>query len=193
MKKSIFTYGLIFTLIALQTACKPKDENTTPAEKSNSVAVANEPEAMEIISKDGKVKLSSTDFIFVDKLDDPEFIKENPIDGITAQDKLALYQISSDNVLLSAIQSKKLSTVSKDSIEKKLTSSDTLADVVVNDVQDKEKGVNLRYHYSFTNNNTTINESCSVLAGDYLVCATGDKDFILLDRLIESAQIVKTK
>ena len=199
MKKNIITGSLVLGILLL-AACKPPAENgaTGNADASGASVVSqvasNTVVSTELLSKDGQLKITVEDFDFQNKLDDADFMAKNPIDKVETKN-IVLYQASNDDVLLSAIKDDRIKTQTKETVEQKLKANTGLQNLLVEKAPEEATDRLFSYHYTHTDSKTkkTYNESCVGLKEGYLVCAVGDKDFILLDRLVNTAETVKAE
>ncbi len=199
MKKNIITCSFILSILLLSACKPPAEDNTTSNTDSSGTSVVNQVASntvvsTELLSKDAQLKITVEDFDFKNKLDDADFMEKNPIDTVDAKN-IVLYQASNDDVLLSAIKDDRMKTQTKEAVEQKLKTNTTLKNLLVEGTSEQATDRLFAYHYTYTDTKTqkTYNESCVGLKEGYLVCAVGDKDFVLLDRLVNTAEIVKAE
>ncbi len=202
MKKKTIIYSLLLGVLLTQAACKDDKPDNIVASVADNNDVAQVTSVPEIFSSDKQLKLKVEDFVFQDKLDDEAFLKTDPVPGVDKKD-LVLLQTSS-SALLFAVKNDRIKSMTGEQIEQKLKANADFKDITVTAPTDAQKNVlsesdnslkniSFKYHYNFVDakSSKTYNESCVGLDTGYLVCVTADKDFALLDKLINTAQIVK--
>ena len=190
MKKKTIIYSLLLGVLLTQAACKPESTSPGITASSENNEVAQVTSVTEVFSSDKQLKLQVDDFAFQDKLGDEVFLKTDPVPGVDKKDIVMLQQ-ANDGSLLYAVKNDKTKTMTAEQIEQKLKANADLKEVSVTAPTQEQKNIVFKYHYSTTQNNKNYNESCVGLTEGYLVCAIADKDFILLDRLVNTAQTVK--
>jgi hypothetical protein len=192
MKKKTIIYSLLLGVLLTQAACKEDNTTNVAASTENKETAQVTSAAVEVFSNDKKLKLQVEDFTFQDKLSDEAFLKTNPVPGVDNKD-IVLLQQTNDGSLLYAVKNDKVKSLTTEQLEQKLKANTDFKEISVTAPTEAQKDISFKYQYAFTDsqNSKTYNESCIGLKEGYLVCATSDKDFILLDRLVNTAQLVK--
>ena len=189
MKKKTIVYSLLLGVLLTQAACKPENSSSSITASMENDKVVQVTSVTEIFSSDKQLKLQVDDFAFEDKLSDEAFLKTDPVPGINKKD-IVLLQQANDGSLLWAIKNDKTKSMTAEQLEQKLKTNENLKEISITVPTQEQKNIVFKYHYTNTQNNKNYNESCVGLTEGYLVCVTADKDFILLDRLVNTAQII---